>query len=77
MLLIDKMDPQGFIMYRLYKDHMRLENGEYIKVTDLYRLAFPSLALRCLALRCLVLPCPTLPCPALLCPTLPCLASCG
>jgi hypothetical protein len=34
MLLIDKMDPQGFIMYRLYKDHMRYENGELIKASS-------------------------------------------
>ena len=29
---MDKMDPRGYTMYRLYKDHMRYENGELIKV---------------------------------------------
>eukprot|EP00730_Choanoeca_flexa_P015373 TRINITY_DN7047_c0_g1_i1.p1 TRINITY_DN7047_c0_g1~~TRINITY_DN7047_c0_g1_i1.p1 ORF type:complete len:143 (+),score=29.24 TRINITY_DN7047_c0_g1_i1:384-812(+) len=34
-MLIDKMDPQGMIMYRLYKDHMRLADGEPVKDLDL------------------------------------------
>lgn len=29
--VLDKLDPYGYIMYRLYRDATRYENGEYVK----------------------------------------------
>ena len=31
-MLIDKMDPKGYILYRLYQGHMRYADGERVKV---------------------------------------------
>lgn len=31
-MLIDKMDPKGYILYRLYQGHMRYHKGERVKV---------------------------------------------
>lgn len=39
-MLIDKMDPKGYILYRLYQGHMRYADGERVKVSTRRRSAF-------------------------------------
>ena len=40
MPVIDKLDPEGCIMYRLFRDSTLYKNGHHIKVLVLHTLHF-------------------------------------